>query len=177
MSCVHLPVALHVSSQGIIRHAAPVQVEPEYAMRVEDQKRQLEALTILDACMSTLEPQQLLAYEGLCVHVYHPEVSPIGSQAFVEDDGMYTYRTSRINSFVGEDGVLHLVSHRASLSRALLELDTEKARLLSQVGDSCKCVGWNDAHSNRQPVHRDISLPGGPLQLLQLGLHVVILVP
>lgn len=114
-------------------------------MRVEDQKRQLEALTILDACMSTLEPQQLLAYEGLCVHVYHPEVSPIGSQAFVEDDGMYTYRTSRINSFVGEDGVLHLVSHRASLSRALLELDTEKARLLSQVGAQarcCKCVGW-----------------------------------
>jgi hypothetical protein len=111
-------------------------------MRVEDQKRQLEALSILDACLAALEAGQLAAYEGLCVHLYHPEVPPSGSYGFMQaDEQRYSYRSSRMSSFVAEDGVLHLVAHRASLAAALQELDTEKARLLSQVRGAAGCRG------------------------------------
>jgi hypothetical protein len=116
------------------RACTRLQVEPEYAMRVEDQKRQLEALSILDTCLAAVEAAQLAAYEGLSVHLHHPEVAPAGSYGFMQaDEQRYSYRSSRMASFVAEDGVLHLVAHRASLAAGLQELDTEKARLLSQV--------------------------------------------
>lgn len=112
---------------------ASLQCGSEYAIKIVEQQRQIEALKVLDTCLGALQTEEGWTFDGLNIHLYHPENTPLGTYSFVDGSGNYNFKTTRMRSYVADDGSLHVVADRVSIKKALRSMDLERARVLTQV--------------------------------------------
>lgn len=113
----------------------PSQVGAEYAVSVAEQERQAEALKVLEAGMSTVAAKRGSAayFEGITVQLYHPELCPQETYSYVDDEGDFNMRTSYMKSYIGDDGAVHLVADKHTITEQLMAVDVDRARMLTQV--------------------------------------------
>lgn len=112
---------------------ASVQVGQEYAVNITEQERQLESLKVLDSSLSQLASEEGTDFEGLSIQLYHPANCPVESYTYVQPDGSFNIKTKQMNSYVADDGSLHLVADRASVKSQLKTLDLSRAKMLTKV--------------------------------------------
>lgn len=111
---------------------ASLKVGPEFSARVNEQQQQIESLKVLDACFTALS-QEGWNFKELNIHVYHPEQCPLGTYTYVDPDGTFNVKTTRMRSYIADDGCIHIVADRASIKTMLRNLDLEQARILTRV--------------------------------------------
>ncbi|KAK9846014.1 hypothetical protein WJX81_008468 [Elliptochloris bilobata] len=111
---------------------AAVQVGGEFAVSTAEQRRQLLALKTLDTCLAALTAAAPGRFAGLSVRLYHPESAPMDLLDY-GGQGDDRSRPGTIQSFVADDGCLHIVADRASIQAAVAGLDLERARLLTRL--------------------------------------------
>lgn len=72
---------------------------------------------------------------GLSVRLYHPSTIPAVNSGIQDEDGTFRMRNVLMESHIGENGMVHLVSGIDQLRRALGEgcLDFERAQIFSRV--------------------------------------------
>lgn len=121
------PIYLHPS-------ALHRQVGAEYAVSLVEQERQVEALTILEYGLASLQ-REGVSFEGLAVQLYHPDMCPVESFTQRDEAGNYRMKTSYMKSYVADDGTVHLVADSNSIKEQIYGLDLERARMLSFVSD------------------------------------------
>ncbi|BDA42157.1 hypothetical protein COCOBI_03-0420 [Coccomyxa sp. Obi] len=112
---------------------AAIQVGGEFAVSKAEQKRQIEALRTLNSCLSTLAADDPQLFEGLNIRLYHPDSAPFDTSSFLDPSGSYNLRTSCIESYVADDGCLHIVADRHRIQEAVASLDLHRARLLTRL--------------------------------------------
>ncbi|KAK9817188.1 hypothetical protein WJX72_010816 [[Myrmecia] bisecta] len=112
---------------------AAIQVGGEFAVSTAEQKRQIEALKVLDTCLMALCADLPLMFEGLNIRLYHPYSCPFDTYEFLDDDGGFNTRTGLMQSYVADDGCLHIVADRAHIQEAVISLDLERARILTRL--------------------------------------------
>ncbi len=115
----------------IIPHPC-TQVGGEFAVGYAEQTRQIDALRVLESSMLQLTADQPYRFEGLNIRLYHPDSCPFDTYRFREG-GPLDMNTPSMPSYVGDDGCLHIVADRNSITQSLLELDLERARLLTRL--------------------------------------------
>jgi hypothetical protein len=65
--------------------------------------------------------------------LYPPALSPQESTAFVDENGMFSMRTQYMRAYVGDDGCVHVVAEKETMSKQLRALDLSHARTLTYV--------------------------------------------
>lgn len=100
-----------------------------------EQQRQVEALRVLDAVLASLAAEEGMGFGGLNIHVYHPEACPLGGFGLHHDGDSFGLGAGHImRSHVADDGCLHVVADRVGLRESLLQMDLDRARVLTKVG-------------------------------------------
>lgn len=119
---------------------AAVDAGGDFAMGSELQKRQLEALRILQSGLSALadadseaEEGRVAAFEGLRLRLYHWDDAPLTSVGYQDSDGTFHMRTEPMKSHVADDGTIQVVADPLHIEAALKSLDLERAGLLARV--------------------------------------------
>ncbi|KAK9901712.1 hypothetical protein WJX75_009812 [Coccomyxa subellipsoidea] len=112
---------------------AAIQVGGEFAVSKAEQKRQIEALRTLNSCLTTLAADQPQLFDGLSIRLYHPDSAPFDTSSFLDNSGSYNLRTNCIESYVADDGCLHIVADRHRIQEAVSRLDLGRARLLTRL--------------------------------------------
>ncbi|KAG2489643.1 hypothetical protein HYH03_011922 [Edaphochlamys debaryana] len=113
---------------------AAVQVGAEYAVSLTEQERQVEALTTLEYGLSSLY-QEGMSFEGLSIQLYHPDMCPVESYAYMDEQGEYQMQTSYMKSYIADDGTVHLVADSSTIRDQIKALDLDRARMLAFVAD------------------------------------------
>ncbi|GLI69251.1 hypothetical protein VaNZ11_013828, partial [Volvox africanus] len=111
-----------------------VQVGAEYAVSLSEQERQVEALTTLEYGLSSLY-QDGMSFEGLSIQLYHPDMCPVESYAYMDEHGEYQMQTSYMKSYIADDGTVHLVADSTTIREQIKALDLDRARMLAFVAD------------------------------------------
>ena len=96
-----------------------------------EQRQEVESLEVLEACLRSLRETGGPDFSGLHICICHPESSPIDTYGYadnVEGPQMHGWQ-----GHIGEDGVVHLVAEEGTIIQALLSLDLQQAKLLSDV--------------------------------------------
>eukprot|EP01025_Chloroclados_australasicus_P055430 TRINITY_DN670_c0_g1_i1.p1 TRINITY_DN670_c0_g1~~TRINITY_DN670_c0_g1_i1.p1 ORF type:complete len:580 (-),score=66.70 TRINITY_DN670_c0_g1_i1:565-2304(-) len=112
-----------------------IQLGGEFAVSTAEQKRQIEALQILDTCLAQIieETGQKDKFDGFTVRLYHSKNCPYETYSWIDDKGEFNVKTGKMHSYIGEDGVLHVIADRSSTKRQIQALDLARARLLSKL--------------------------------------------
>lgn len=127
---------LHGTARSAVRDAcsnleqqyglAAVQVGEEFTASAHQQQMQLEALQTLAVALGRTDLAATQAVAGLQLRLYHPEMAA----CTMEDDPA---GNATMQSFVGQDGRLHVVADAAALPHALQQLNLEQAHALSRL--------------------------------------------
>lgn len=64
-----------------------LQLGSEFTASVVEQRRQLEALHTLEACLTTLSAGKPNLFQGLSIKVYHPDSDSANRMSFVTPEG------------------------------------------------------------------------------------------
>lgn len=83
-------------------------------MSLSEQERQVEALTTLEYGLSSLY-QEGMSFEGLSIQLYHPDMCPVESYAYMDEAGNYQMKTSYMKSYIADDGTVHLVADSSTI--------------------------------------------------------------
>jgi hypothetical protein len=59
-----------------------------------EQQRQVEALQVLDTCLTALTADDPAKFRGLNIRLYHPDSCPFGNYAYVDQQGCFNTRSS-----------------------------------------------------------------------------------
>ncbi|GAB4823551.1 hypothetical protein N2152v2_010597 [Parachlorella kessleri] len=110
-----------------------VQLGGEFAVSLAEQRRQIEALKVLDESLAHLCANDPGRFEGLSVRLYHPDSCPLDPLSFTDANGAFNVRTENMNSHVADDGCLHIVADRDNIGQVVASLDLARARLLSRL--------------------------------------------
>lgn len=113
-------------------HQHQPQVGGEFAVGYAEQTRQINALRVLETAMMQLTADDGYRFEGLNVRLYHPDSCPFDTYRF-RDGNALDVNTPSMPSYVADDGCLHIVADKGSITQALTELDMERARLLTRL--------------------------------------------
>lgn len=107
-----------------------------------DLRRQLECLRILDAHLTLSgeggsdHPRSsgaVARLDGLALRLYHPYDAPSQTYSWVDPAGCMRLEASVMTAHIAEDGTIHLVADRASISAQLASLNVARAHSLSAV--------------------------------------------
>ena len=116
---------------------ASVDVGGEYSLAAEAQRQQRDALSALQQGLSAIEDKDVLsAFAGLRLRLYHPDAAPLVTVGYQDPDGTYNVRSEPMQSYIAENGVVHLVAPPDNPPRvlsSLQRLDLSRAQLLSKV--------------------------------------------
>eukprot|EP01024_Parvocaulis_polyphysoides_P030148 TRINITY_DN27393_c0_g1_i1.p1 TRINITY_DN27393_c0_g1~~TRINITY_DN27393_c0_g1_i1.p1 ORF type:complete len:447 (-),score=52.08 TRINITY_DN27393_c0_g1_i1:11-1288(-) len=114
-----------------------IQLGGEFAVSTSEQKRQIEALQILDTCLTQIieETGQQDRFSGFIVRLYHSKNCPYETYSWIDEKGEFNVKTGKMHSYIGEDGILHIIADRSSTRRQIQALDLGRARLLSKLSN------------------------------------------
>ncbi len=56
-----------------------------------------------------------MSFDGLSIQLYHPDMCPVESYAYIDEEGEYQMQTSYMKSYIADDGTVHLVADSTTI--------------------------------------------------------------